>query len=122
MNRINCIPPQQLRNVDLIKEYKSIGALYGILCTSPPKCIPSNYDGGDNLEFFCDKLNFVSNRLDTIYAVMKSRGVTMDWNLYLLLKNGIKKLTEESASDNLISHWQPTPKDFYTNMEELVNN
>lgn len=83
MTRINAfIPPEELTNKHLLAEHREIKRIPNTIMSGKAKLtdIPSKFSlGKGHVKFFYNKLAFLKNRYETIYAECMSRGFNVTY-------------------------------------------
>lgn len=79
MTRINVVPVEELHRIHLVSEYREIVRVFALARKNQyqlhKKKVPSEYTlGTGHVIYFCDKLQFISDRYDALCAEMVKRG------------------------------------------------
>lgn len=80
MTRINCVPPEELRDKHLLAEYRELPRVFKLAYAAyqrgeDPSQHPAEYTlGKGHVKFFYTRLWWLARRFDAIYLEMRKRG------------------------------------------------
>jgi deoxyribonuclease (pyrimidine dimer) len=114
MTRINCVPPNWLRDKMLVAEYRELPRVFGLMRRYTGNCddLPRQYVmGKGHVRFFYNKGKYLVNRQQVIIDEMIMRGFNPQYTDPAQLSIGVRS--------DLMGGWKPTKRDQRVNIERL---